>query len=99
MAGLKWTTEALEWLEHIYRYIAQDNPAAAAKVADGILAKAALLETFPRMGSWLRNVPEGEVRMILYGHYRIAYLLRINNEHIEILGVFHGALDIGRYLP
>jgi len=26
MAELKWTTEALDWLEEIYRYIAQDNP-------------------------------------------------------------------------
>ena len=37
--------------------------------------------------------------MILYGHYRIAYLRRNDTDAIEILGVFHDALDIDRYIP
>ncbi len=36
------------------------------------------------------------VRILLYGHYRITYLITANGD-IEILGVFHGALDLGRY--
>lgn len=99
MAELKWSAEALDWLEDIHRYIAQDNPTAAAKVMDGLVAKAELLVTFPDIGSRLRSVPEGEVRMVLYGHYRIAYLYRGDADVVEILGVFHGALDIDRYLP
>mgnify|MGYP001597648768 FL=1 len=53
----------------------------------------------PAFGTRLRTVPEGEIRMLLYGHYRIAYLLRSDADVIDILGVFHGALDIDRYLP
>jgi plasmid stabilization system protein ParE len=98
MAQLKWTVEALDWLEDIYSYIALDNPSAADKVVDGIVAKAELLVTFPEIGSRLRSVPEGEVRMVLYGHYRIAYLRHGERDVVEILGVFHGALDIERYL-
>lgn len=99
MAALRWTAEALDWLEDIHRYIAQDNPQAAAKVIDGIIGKAELLSEFPDIGTRLRVVPEGEVRMVLYGHYRIAYLRRNDSEIVEILGVFHGALDIDRYIP
>lgn len=99
MAELKWTAEALQWLEDIHHYIALDNPSAAAKVLDGIIAKAELLASFPDIGTRLRIVPEGEVRMILYGHYRLAYLRRGDGEVVEIVGVFHGALDIDRYLP
>jgi plasmid stabilization system protein ParE len=33
---------------------------------------------------------------LLYGHYRITYLVTEQN-NVEILGVFHGALDIDRY--
>lgn len=99
MAELRWSAEALDWLEDIHRYIAQDSPTAAAKVVDGIVAKAELLASFPDVGTRLRTVPEGEVRMILYGHYRIVYLRRSDAENIEILGVFHGALDIDRYIP
>ncbi len=99
MAELRWTPEALDWLEDIHRYIAQDNPQAAANVIDGILQKADVLTAFPDIGTRLRIVPEGEVRMILYGHYRIAYLCRNDMDAIEILGVFHDALDIDRYIP
>jgi toxin ParE1/3/4 len=41
---------------------------------------------------------DGEIRILLYGHYRIAYLLK-KDKRVEILGVFHGSLDIDRYLP
>jgi plasmid stabilization system protein ParE len=99
MAELRWTLEALDWLEDIQRYIEQDNPQAAENVIDGILQKAEVLTAFPDIGTRLRIVPEGEVRMILYGHYRIAYLCRNDTDLIEILGVFHGALDIDRYIP
>ncbi len=40
---------------------------------------------------------DDEVRILLYGHYRIAYLVN-PDDAIDILGVFHGALDIERYL-
>lgn len=99
MAQLSWSLEALDWLEDIHAYIARDNPRAAAKVIDGIVEKAELLKTHPAIGTRLRVVPEGEVRMLLYGHYRIAYLWRADADAIDMLGVFHGALDIDRYLP
>jgi len=44
-----------------------------------------------------RMVAEGEVRILLYGHYRIVYL-KTFEKTIVFLGVFHGALDIERYL-
>jgi len=57
-----------------------------------------MLRRFPEIGHKYRIEAEGEVRILLYGHYRIAYLLR-PSFNIDILGVFHGALDIDRYLP
>jgi toxin ParE1/3/4 len=35
--------------------------------------------------------------VLLYGHYRIAYLISAKGD-VEVLGVFHGALDMARYL-
>ncbi|MBN1362705.1 MAG: type II toxin-antitoxin system RelE/ParE family toxin [Sedimentisphaerales bacterium] len=97
MAALRWTEEAAVWVEDIYRYIAQDNPQAAARVVTSIYEKAQMLRRFPRMGHTHRTEPEGEIRILQYGHYRIAYLIRAEDV-IEILGVFHSALDIDRYL-
>ena len=98
MAEIKWTNEAEKWLKDIYDYIAQDNPGAAARVLEGIYEKAQLLREYPEIGYKYRSESEGEIRILLYGHYRIAYLL-VNDTSIEILGVFHGALEIDRYLP
>jgi plasmid stabilization system protein ParE len=36
--------------------------------------------------------------VLVRGHYRIAYLIKAGSEDIEILGIFHGALPIERYL-
>ncbi|MFO8014971.1 MAG: hypothetical protein R6X20_16915 [Phycisphaerae bacterium] len=49
------------------------------------------------MGYVYRTEPEGDVRVLVHGHYRIAYLVR-ETDTLEVLGVFHGALDIDRYL-
>ena len=38
-----------------------------------------------------------DIRILLYGHYRIAYLIKPNQD-IDVLGVFHGSLEIERYL-
>lgn len=98
MAELRWTAEAEKWLRDIYDYIANDSPSAAGKVVAGIYQKAQLLQRFPEIGGKYRLEPEGEIRILLYGHYRIAYLLHEQGP-IDIIGVFHGALDIEKYLP
>lgn len=96
MAEIRWSHEAEQWLSEIYDYIAQNSPTAAGKVVSGIFDKAQLLGDFPEIGYKYREEPEGEIRILLYGHYRIAYI--ITDDFIDILGVFHGALQIERYL-
>lgn len=98
MAKLRWTREAELWLKDIREYIARDNPGAAQKVIADIYDKAQLLRDFPELGQKYRSEPEGDIRILLYGHYRIVYLIRAEG-YIDILGIFHGALDIERYLP
>ncbi|MDI6885611.1 MAG: type II toxin-antitoxin system RelE/ParE family toxin [archaeon] len=98
MAEIIWTEEAERWLKDIHDYIAQDNPVAAEKVVSGIYQRAQILLEFPEIGYKYQSEPEGDIRILLYGHYRIAYLIK-GNDRVDIIGVFHGALDIDRYLP
>ncbi len=98
MAEIRWTSEAVKWLQDIYDYIAQDNPQAAQRVVAGIYGKAQILKDFPEIGYKYRSEPDGEIRILLYGHYRITYLIK-QMEAIEILGIFHDALEIDKYLP
>lgn len=95
MAELVWTEESERWLRDIFEYIALDNPAAADAVITGIYGRAQSLLDFPESGYKYEGSAE-DVRVLLYSHYRIAHPL--DGEKIVILGVFHGALAIERYL-
>lgn len=97
MAEINWTREAEIWLEDIYNYIAADDPDAAARTLNSIYEKAQLLRNHPRIGYSYDPATPREVRVLLHDHYRIAYLIKPNGD-IDIVGVFHGALDIERYL-
>lgn len=52
---------------------------------------------FPELGYRYERITNRHIRILVYGHYRIAYLLRPSG-NTEILGVFHGALHIERLL-
>ena len=61
MAEIRWTDEAAIWLEDIYKYIAEDNPEAAARVAEGIYRKVQILAEFPEIGYRYRTETEGDI--------------------------------------
>lgn len=97
MAAVIWTQEAIDRLREIHAYISRDNTTAADSVIDAIFLKANLLASHPRIGQRYELIVDREVREVVYGHYRIPYLI-VDETRIEILGVFHGAMDIDRYL-
>ncbi len=97
MAEIRWTKEAESWLKDIHDYIATDNPRAAMKVVESIYDNVQLLKKQPNIGHRYHRYAQINIRVLLHGHYRIAYLIK-DDENIDILGVFHGSLDIDRYL-
>ncbi|HXD34829.1 MAG TPA: type II toxin-antitoxin system RelE/ParE family toxin [Pyrinomonadaceae bacterium] len=97
MAEINWTRESEIWLKDIYDYIAVDNPEAAARTILSIFKTAQLLRQHPRLGHRYETEQSREICILLYEHYRITYLIKPDG-NIDVLGVFHGALDIDRYL-
>lgn len=96
MAEVVWTDEALGWLREIHDFIAEENSAAAARVIDGISRCVDQLERHPESGYRYEDSSR-HVRILVYGNYRIAYLVEAER-NVFVLGVFHGAMDITRYL-
>ena len=86
MAEINWTRESEIWLKDIYDYIAADNPDAAAHTILAIYEKAQLLRNHPRLGHKYEAEQSREIRILIKP-----------DGNIDILGVFHGALDIDRY--
>ncbi len=98
MGKVRWTEEAEGWLREIHDFIASDNPEAAVRTARGIYDKIDSLSAFPERGYSHTSRSGRPLRIILHGHYRIAYSVNEDRD-VTVLGVFHGALDIDRYLP
>lgn len=98
MGRLIWTAEAESWLYEIHGFIPQDQPEAALKVIQGLLQKAQMLRDHPHLGRLLRHEADGEIRVLQEGRFRIAYQVQASRR-IVVLGVFHDAMDLERYLP
>lgn len=56
-----------------------------------------LLTELPELGYRLPTYKKMDIRVLLYGHYRIIYQVEKNRD-INILGVFHVALDLKKHL-
>lgn len=97
MVEINWTVEAEQRLKEIYDYISPDNKNAALKIITGIYEKAQILCDHPEIGYQYYTEDRDNIRILLYGHYRIVYLIK-NDNNIDILGVFHGPMDIDKYL-
>ena len=71
--------------------IHRDRESASCEASSsGIYEHAQVLETDPEIG-YRYLTSNRHVRILLYGHYRIAYLVK-ENGNVDILGVFHGHL-------
>lgn len=82
-----WSPLALERIGEIAAYIAQDNPDAAQKWAEGVLASVTNLDRFPESGRRVPEIRRPDLREIVMGNYRLIY--RIKGQEIAILTVRH----------
>ena len=95
MAELTWTVEAERWLRDIYDYIALDNPSAAARTIETIYLKAEILRTFPESGYRYWQKPDRHIRILLHGHYRIAYRSRAQKRSTSLASFMERSILIG----
>jgi plasmid stabilization system protein ParE len=98
MVKVNWTEESKYWLNCIFVYISSDNPTASINTVNGIYEKAQVLQNLPEIGYKYQHSSKKHIRIILHGHYRIAYLYRKKENAIDVLGVFHGKMEIKNYL-
>ena len=90
---VRFLQEALDDLEEIVLYIAQDSPQAALRMHDKIIEKANDLTVFPKRG---RLVPDKKMaaagyRMLGIKPYIAFY--RVDERNVFIYRVLHGAMN------
>ena len=89
MIKLRWTTQAVEDLEAIRNFIANDSAAYADLAVARLLEAVERLEHFPRSGRIVPELSDPQLREIIESPYRIVY--RVHNETVEILTVFRAS--------
>jgi addiction module RelE/StbE family toxin len=80
-----WTEQALADLAEIERYIEQDKPEAAERVAAHLWTSVEHLAEFPQLG---RPGRRPGTRNLIIPPYVISY--RVRSRRLEILSVWHG---------
>ena len=85
---LVWTKEELLCLREVEEDISRDNSIAAANFVDKLISLAETIVDNPKKGRVVPELSLENIREILYGNYRIVYLVKKNS--LEILTVFEG---------
>jgi toxin ParE1/3/4 len=85
---LVWTERAIADLEAIERYIAADDPVAAARWIDRLLAATTRVARLPMSGRIVPELGRADVRETRLRSYRIVY--RATKDRVEVLTVFEG---------
>jgi antitoxin ParD1/3/4 len=99
MAACRFTPDAVDDIDAIWSFIAQDNPEAAYSVEEEIAAACAWLAERPLRGHVRRDLTKLPVRfwtLPQYPNYIIIY--RPETQPLEIIRVLHGMRDIKRIL-
>ena len=89
MTKLRWTTQAVEDVEAIGKFIAKDSGAYADLVVARLLEAVERLELFPQSGRIVPELGDSQLREIIESPYRIVY--RVLDESVEILTVFRAS--------
>lgn len=89
MARVSWTSQALDDLEAIGDFIARDAPSFAQVFVDRVFQAVERLENFPLSGRIVPEISQEDIREIIFGSYRIVYL--VSEDEINILTVFHSS--------
>src|SRR3954447_26672550 len=91
MSALRFTSEAASDLNDVHDYLAQRNPATAARVVQEFERVCRLLAQFPLMGARRDTLLPG-MRSFPSGNYIIFY--RPLDDGVEILRIVHGSRDL-----
>lgn len=85
---LVYSQEAVADLVHLRAFIAEKDPAAAARVATELVARIENLCHFPYLGVEVANAPQpAKVRDMVFGNYVVRY--SVHAEALAVLRVWH----------
>jgi len=86
-----WTKQALDDLQSIVLFIAQDNHTVAESFGFRLMSKVDLLAQFPEIGRVVPEKNDETIREVVLRPYRIIYQVLSDEQMIAVIRVWHGA--------
>jgi toxin ParE1/3/4 len=90
MVKVVWTHSAIQALEDIGEYIANDSDKYAKIVVQQLFESTDILEAYPKAGRIVPEFRNKRIRELIRMNYRIVYLI-VSLERIDVLTVHHSA--------
>jgi toxin ParE1/3/4 len=87
---VRWTTDAADDLQRICDYIAEDRVAAARSVAQRVIERVGMLETFPHVGRPGRVEGTRELAFPPLPYIAV-YEIAGDRDEVRLLRILHGA--------
>lgn len=78
-------------LEEVVRYIAQDNPRAAAKLGYALIEKTRVLGEWPELGRMAPEFGDPAIRELIPRPYRIVYRIDVVKKLVGVARFWHAA--------
>jgi len=88
MAEINWTDQAIEDIDNIAQFIAQDSPGFARIQVQRFFTRVEILKTQPKLGRMVPEIEEDQLRELIQGNYRIIYKI-VDANLIDILTIHH----------
>jgi addiction module RelE/StbE family toxin len=90
-----WTETAINQLQAIREYIAQNSTEYARRMVDRLTRRSKQIAAFPMSGRKVSELDMGQIREVIEGSYRIIYYIK--PDQIDILAVIHTSQqDLGK---
>jgi len=90
MVELNWTLGAIDDLDAIATYIANDSTKYAAIQVQKIRERARQITIFPRSGRIVPELEDESIRELIEGSYRLIYKI-VSDDYVDILTVHHSS--------
>lgn len=88
MAKIRWSPEAFDRAESIKLYIDKDSPSAALNFAKGVLEQVEYIAEFPHIGKSAFSETYPNLRVLVWGNYKIYYEYKKGKDIVEVWGVW-----------
>jgi toxin ParE1/3/4 len=85
--------KALQDLESIIAYIAQDNPGAANKFGTKLIEYTRVLHVSPTIGKEVPEFENPDIRQLILKPYRVIYKIDEANKQIHVSRYWHSSRD------